>query len=290
MGLYDRDYERERNYYDDRPGFQLGGQLSVTSKLIIVMFAVYLLQILTETSGDWVTNTFSLHADVLRRPWHVYQLLTYGFLHDVNDLRHIVFNMITLWFFGRPVEERYGGREFLAFFLIAIIVAGLVWLSTELAAYQTLAANHTMLGASGGIAAVLILFAMNYPRQTVLFMFIIPMKMWVLAIILVAVDTFGFVHRTEGVAFAAHLGGAGFGYLYYRWGRSLGNWLPNGNFLKRLQPGPKLRVHDPDQGDADERRMDEILKKIQDHGQDSLTRAERRFLEKASRKYQQRRR
>jgi hypothetical protein len=121
-------------------------------------------------------------------------------------------------------------------------------------------------------------------------MFFIPMKMWVLALILVAVDTFGFVHGSEGVAFAAHLGGAAFGYLYYRWGGHLGKWLPRGDFLKQLKPGPKLRVHDPDEADADETRMDEILKKIQDHGQDSLTRAERRFLEKESRKYQQRRR
>jgi hypothetical protein len=198
--------------------------------------------------------------------------------------------MVTLWFFGRPVEERYGGREFLSFFLIAIMFAGLVWLVSELAAYQGLVPNHTMLGASGGVAAVLILFAMNYPHQTVLFMFFIPMKMWVLAVILVTVDALGFIHGSQGVAFSAHLGGAAFGYLYYRWGGRIENWLPSGSFVKRLKPGPKLRVHDPEQVDAEEQRMDEILKKIQDHGQDSLTRGERRFLEKESRKYQQRRR
>jgi hypothetical protein len=147
-----------------------------------------------------------------------------------------------------------------------------------------------MLGASGGIAAVLILFAMNYPHQTVLFMFFIPMKMWVLAVILVAIDALGFIHGSQGVAFSAHLGGAAFGYLYYRWGGRLANWLPDATDLKRFKPGPKLRVHDPDEADADERRMDEILKKIQDHGQDSLTRGERRFLQKASREYQKRRR
>jgi membrane associated rhomboid family serine protease len=288
MGLYDRDYERERNYYDDRPGFHLGGQLSLTTKLVFVMFAIYLVQVLA--SGGWVTNALSLHADVLRRPWHLYQLLSYGFLHDPGDFRHIVFNMVTLWFFGRPLEERYGGREFLSFFLTAIVFAGLVWLVTELAAYQGFAPNHIMMGASGGIAAVLILFAMNYPNQTVLFMFFIPMKMWVLAVILVIVDALGFVHGSQGVAFSAHLGGAAFGYLYYRWGRRLENWLPAGNVFKRLKPGPKLRVHDPAQTDADELRMDEILKKIQEHGQDSLTRAERRFMEKQSREFQKRRR
>jgi hypothetical protein len=121
-------------------------------------------------------------------------------------------------------------------------------------------------------------------------MFFIPMKMWVLAVILVAADALGFVRGWQGTAFAAHLGGAAFGYLYYRWGGRFENWLPRGNLFKRLQPGPKLRVHDPEQTNDDERRMDQILKKIQDHGQDSLTRAERRFMEKQSREFQKRRR
>lgn len=290
MGLYDRDYERERNYYDDRPGFHLGGPLSMTTKLVIVMGAVYLAQLLTQSAGDWVTKNFSLWPDVFLRPWQAYQLLTYGFLHDVGDFRHILFNMISLWFFGRLVEQRYGSREFLAFFLAAVVVAGLVWLLAELVSNRGLAPGPFMLGASGGVSAVLILFAMNYPQQTVLFMFFIPMKMWLLAVILVAVDALGFVHGSHGVAFSAHLGGAAFGYLYYRWGRRLENWLPTGINLKRLKPGPKLRVLDPDEADVDERRMDEILKKIQDHGQESLTRGERRFLQQESRKYQQRRR
>jgi membrane associated rhomboid family serine protease len=289
MGLYDRDYERERSYYDDRPGFHLGGQPSMTTKLVVVMGIVYLVQLLTRSSGNWVTDAFSLYPDVFRRPWQAYQLLSYGFLHDEKNIQHIVFNMISLWFFGRMVEERYGRREFLAFFLAAVVFAGIVWLISELVINQGLAPGPQMLGASGGIAAVLILFAMNYPHQTVLFMFLFPMKMWVLAVILVTVDALGFVRGWQGTAFAAHLGGAAFGYLYYRWGGRLETWLPSGNFMKRLKPGPRLRVHDPMQTDADERRMDEILKKIQDHGQDSLTRGERRFMEKQSREFQKRR-
>jgi hypothetical protein len=188
------------------------------------------------------------------------------------------------------VEDRYGRREFLVFFLAAVMFAGLVWLISELVVNQGLAPGPSMLGASGGIAAVLILFAMNYPHQTVLFMFLVPMKMWVLAVILVAIDAFGFVRGWDGTAFAAHLGGAAFGYLYYRWGGRLEKWFPSAALMKNLKSGPKLRVHDPEEVDADERRMDDILKKIQDHGQDSLSRAERRFMEKQSREFQKRRR
>lgn len=294
MGLYDRDYERERSY-DDRPGFHLGGQISMTTKLVIVMFAIYVVQVITQPSqptspvdDGWFTNTFRLYADMFLRPWYLFELVSYGFLHDPDDFRHIIFNMLGLWFFGRMVEERYGTREYLTFFLIAVIVAGLVWIFCELIAHRGF--EHVpMLGASGAIAAVLILFAMNFPHQTVLFMFIIPMPMWLLAVILVVFDAYGAIGRSGNVAFTAHLGGAAFGYLYYRWGGRFETRLPSGNFWKRLKPGPKLRVHDPEQLDADAQRLDEILKKIQDHGQESLTRSERRFMEKTSREYQKRR-
>jgi hypothetical protein len=121
-------------------------------------------------------------------------------------------------------------------------------------------------------------------------MFIIPMPMWVLAVLIVVMDAFGAVERSGEVAFTAHLGGAMFGFLYYQWRWRLERWLPTGSLLKRLRPKPKLRVLDPDTvDDATDSRVDEILKKIQEQGQDSLTRGERRYLEQASREYQKRR-
>jgi hypothetical protein len=93
----------------------------------------------------------------------------------------------------------------------------------------------------------------------------------------------------SGVAFTAHLGGALFGFLYYQWGWRFERWLPSGSLAKRFRAKPKLRVIDPDQIDSTDSRVDEILKKIQEQGQDSLTRGERRILEQASREYQKRR-
>jgi membrane associated rhomboid family serine protease len=288
MGIYDRDYGR-RNY---RPsGFELGGSTTLTTKLVIVMFAVYVVQLMAK--GSQFTDLLSLHSDVFKRPLYLFQLLTYGFLHDVDDLRHIVFNMIGLWFFGRAVEYRYGPREYLAFFLIAVIAAGLVWVVGEFAAHRGIVAGPAMLGASGGVTAVLILFALNFPHQTVLFMFFIPMPMWVLALILVGMDAMGAVNRSGDVAFTAHLGGALFAFVYYQAGWRFERFLPSGALLEQLKPKPKLRVVDPDDADANEStdaQVDEILKKIQEHGRESLTRSERRILEDASRQYQKKRR
>jgi membrane associated rhomboid family serine protease len=296
MGIYDRDYQRGN--YGPQPGINLGGPSSLTTKIVIVMFAVYVVQLLTRSAtplaaggGEgWFTSLFSLYPNVLREPWHFFQLLTYGFLHDPSDLRHIVYNMIGLWFFGREVEYRYGRGEYLAFFLASIVVAGFVWVLGELVANHHVVDFPAMLGASGGVTAVLILFALNFPHQTALFMFVIPMPMWVLALIIVGADAMGAMHRAGNVAFTAHLGGAMFAFLYYQMHWRLERFLPTGAWLQNIKPKPKLRVVDPDSPDeSTEAQVDAILQKIQEHGRDSLTRKERRILEEASRQYQKRR-
>jgi membrane associated rhomboid family serine protease len=281
MGLYDRDYQRG-GYYGSQPGFNLGGPRSMVTNLVIVNCIVYLAQLL---SDNWVTEVCALYDAWYREPWQAYRLLTYGFIHSPRDLWHIAMNMFVLWMFGRDVEYRYGRREFLAFYLVAIVMAGLVWTIAEVPNQG----GSVVLGASGGVSAMVILFAMNFPHRMVLFMFIIPMPMWVLAVIIVGMDALGAVQRSGDVAFTAHLGGALFGFLYYQWGWRFERWLPTGSMARRLRPKPKLRVIDPDQVDATDSRVDEVLKKIQEQGQDSLTRGERRILEQASREYQKRR-
>jgi hypothetical protein len=187
---------------------------------------------------------------------------------------------------------RYGRREYLIFYLTAIVVAGLVWTLAELPTGSRSAA----MGASGGVTAVVILFALNFPFRTVLFMFFLPMPMWLAAVIFVVIDALGAmsVRDAGNVAVTAHLGGALFAFLYYKWGARLERLLPTWSLssLKRLGPRPKLRVHDPDaeEEETTESQVDRILQKIQEQGQDSLTHAERRILEEASREYQKRRR
>jgi hypothetical protein len=121
-------------------------------------------------------------------------------------------------------------------------------------------------------------------------MFIVPMPMWLIAIIYVGYDVFGAIGRIDNTAFTAHLGGALFAFIYFRSGWRLERLLPTGDLLKRLTPKPKLRVHDPEStDDSIEDQVDAILKKIQEQGRASLTRQERRILEEASKQYQKRR-
>lgn len=284
MGLSDRDYARQRE-----PGFHVAAPQSATVQLIIITFAVYGLQIMSEN----VTDALSLKADWFERPWEVYRLLTSGFLHATGDgagdpgVRHILFNMLGLWLFGRELEQRYGRRRFIVYYLSAIVFAGLIWSGIEYLQGNYRAAS---LGASGGVVAIVILFALLYPHVQILLMFVIPMPMWMLGLIIVIQDVFGAIKMTGSTAFTAHLGGAAFALIFYKT-----DWLPGGAWLAgksfRLRPRPKLRVHAPEEEENDElgQKVDKILQKIQEQGQDSLTWNERRTLERASRQYKEKR-
>ena len=291
MGLYDRDYTR-----DVAPGFHFGGGTrTVTTTLVLVTVAVYLLQLFSanDRAGEagWITNSLALYSDSWKYPWLWFRFLTYGFLHDTSSLQHILFNMFGFWMFGREVERRYGRNEFLAIYLAMIIFAGVAWMAADnLGGGGPL--RTSLVGASGGVVGVLILFALNFPRQTILLMGVIPMPAWVLAVIIVMIDLSGAFGRGDtNVAYVAHLGGAAFALAYFRSGTSLARWIPgkfSGDIFKRR---PKLRVHRPDESTQDNLsgQVDEILRKIQQEGQDSLSRRERRILEKASREFQRRR-
>ena len=292
MGIYDRDYERDRSN-DDSPGFHLGSDVSWTTKLVIVMAIVYVVQLLTGLTAredGWFTDLFSLRADLPKKPWMAFQLVTYGFLHSY-DFKHILFNCFGLWMFGRSVEGQYGKREYLAFFLAAVAFAGLAWLVCEFAATRQLDPRIQMLGASGGIAGVLILFCFNFPRQQVFIWGVLPMKAWVFALVFVGLDLLGATNREGNVAYTAHLGGALFAAIYFKAGWRLSNWLPGRMKLPKFGRRPPLRVHDPtdDAEEATDDVVDNILRKIRERGQDSLTSQERRILEEASREYQKRR-
>ncbi len=299
MGLNDRDYAR-----GPEPGFHLSAPTTATVQIMLVTAAAYLAQI---AIGDRFEQLFALRADWFARPWTCYQLLTYGFLHSRANVGHILLNMLIFWMFGRELEQRYGRREFTLFYLAAIVFAGLVWSLTE-SVYVSSDVRQIMfeggmaremmqrpmaLGASGGIAGLVALFALNFPHRQVLLFFVIPMPMWVAAVLGLAWDVKGAVGRTGEVAFTAHLGGALFGLLYYYFRWSLSRFVPAKLAWPRVKP--RLRVHEPgeerDAGDDDEfgEKVDAILQKIQEQGQESLSWNERRLLEKASRKAREKR-
>ena len=247
----------------------------------------FLQQLLRDGDHSTLEEWFALRADFFRRPWEVWRLVTYGFLHF--GITHIFFNMYALWLFGMDIEARYGKAEFLRFYVAALAIAGLVWLIAE-AAFSGMASNAVLIGASGAITGVMILYVLHFPERTLMFWGVVPIKVWVLGALYVGLDVLGSLNRSDQVAHVAHLGGAGFGFLYVRQRLNLGRWVPSEAIKTLVGRRPKLKIHDPDKTKRDlNKQVDAILEKISREGEASLTRQERKTLEEASRQYQRRR-
>ena len=271
----------------------------MTVALIVVNVALFLLNFLffppnknIPNDLGWLTEHLSISNLTLMRPWLWWQFLTCGFAHE--NLQHILFNMLQLYFLGKTVEDFYGKGEYLRVYLAMIVFGSLLWAIGE--AIFPSPRGALMLGASGAICGVVMLFVLNYPNvKLILFPIPIPMKAWVMGILLIVGNIGLAIVPTEisgHVAWSVHLAGIAFAYLYFRGHWNLGNLfhalLQTPKFLTR----PRLRVHKPDDESepldlADE--VDRILDKIHQHGESSLTKQERRLLEIASRKYQKRR-
>lgn len=228
---------------------------------------------------------------------HFWQLLTYGFLHDGPSLAHphpsspmhLLFNMLTLWFFGREAEAILGRSEFLRFYCLSIVLAGIAWV----VAAQLGGQGGSLVGASGGVMAVLALFIWYHPHETLLLWGVLPVPAWALGVLYLVFDIQGAASGGDKVAHTAHLAGATFGLLYAWRGWSLEGLAQ----LPQWPLRPRMRVVRPDDDDdrdttadraATSDEVDRILAKISRSGEASLTPAERQTLTDVSRRLRER--
>ena len=304
MGLYDRDYGRsERTPWD-----RVANPRSITITLIVINAVVFFLDMIfvdQQTGHSALADWFHVDAETLVKPWLWWQFLTYGFMHDSSGITHILFNMFGLFVFGRVVEQRMGQMEFLRFYLVAIVLGGIVGAASSfgeaIARGYPISAMPGTIGASGAVVAVVILFACYYPHQKLLLMFVFPVKAWVVAVMFVLIDLAGAFGSLSGfdsmanTAFTVHLAGAGFALLYYFRHWSL-RWLDFSVITdlparaSQRSRRMKLKIHDPDkklQQDAND--ADRILAKIHKSGESSLTSSERKTLERYSRRQREKR-
>lgn len=295
MGIYDRSYYQEESGYGFRPG---GG--SIVTKLIIINVLIFVADLFTpafEVRGDthhWLSEFLSLKSDVFTKPWNAWQLLTAGFAHAPMDsqrsIMHIFANMLSLFVFGRALEEKYGSKEFLRLYLVAIVLSNLVWAIFQAAS----GIPGSVKGASGGVAAIVVVFVLNFPHQK---LYIIPFPFavpaWIIGLLLVGGDLLGALGGAHGsnVAYIAHLAGAAIGLLYHQSRIRLEEYLPSGNWftnwkLPKLRR-PRLKIHQPPRSPDLDRRADAILEKVHRYGADSISDEERKILDEYSRRMRQ---
>lgn len=206
----------------------------VIKNLIIINGLMWLAEI---TMGnhvlEWMINTLALH-DVHSQFFRPHQLVTYMFLHDAHNFEHILFNMFALWMFGAVLENYWGGKRFLVFYMISGIGAALAHLAVLYHETAPIAAaaqqyvpedrlfflaqngiDEPTIGASGAVFGCLAAFGYLFPNQYIYLYFFVPIKVKWFVLGYAALELFSGVNASAGdnVAHWAHLGGGLVGLL-----------------------------------------------------------------------------
>lgn len=206
----------------------------VTRNLLFINLIIFMVQqvlissVNTGLGGDILIDAFGLHF-YLADNFRIWQLLTYMFLH--SGWMHLLFNMFSLWMFGRIIEQTMGQKRFLIYYLVCGIGAGIcqeLWQTGEffyLGGAQDL--NNPMLGlflnnwrtigASGACYGILLAFGMTFPEERIMLLIPpIPMKAKYFVIVFAVIELFSAFGTNSNIAHFAHLGGMIFGWLMIR--------------------------------------------------------------------------
>jgi membrane associated rhomboid family serine protease len=184
---------------------QFGTRRNVTYTIVAVNVAVFFVTYLFPR----LITYLAISPMTLFGMGFVWTPVTYMFTH--GGFIHILVNMVALIFTGPAVEERMGSREFLAYYLISGVLAGVF----SVFAYLFTGVANPIVGASGALYAVILAFAAYYPRARFLLFFVLPMRAPHALALFAAIDLLSHFRGGAGVAHLTHLSGLAFGYLYF---------------------------------------------------------------------------
>ncbi len=182
-----------------------------------------ILQVIVEgyvLSSPDITQIFGLVPANLISNFYVWEFVTYIFLHSRNVF-HIVFNMLLLWWLGAELEQRWGSRFFLLYYMVSGVGAAIIYAACVLA--HSLIVGHSgvwttpVVGASGAIFGLMLAYGIIFGERVVYFMMVFPMRAKYFVMILGAVEVVTLLNNgLDGgeVANLAHLGGLASGFLF----------------------------------------------------------------------------
>jgi len=236
--------------------------------------------------------------------FQIWQLITYQFMH--GGFSHILFNMFALWMFGMEIENYWGPKKFLTYYLLCGVVAGIFQLFISPLFGDSPAVT---IGASGAVYGVLIAFGLMFPDRYIFLYFLVPVKAKYLIGFLIVLEFMLVDSAQSNVAHLAHLGGALAGFLFImfdkridvplkhifnRSGYKTTNQFQNpfsglsDKFKKRSQNIDDANYYDINQKKEGEEitqaEIDAILDKIGQSGYQNLSEREKRILFEASKK------
>ncbi|MGA9408432.1 MAG: rhomboid family intramembrane serine protease [Bacteroidota bacterium] len=296
-------YNRNQyNYY--RPSFFGGFSFfpPVIKTLLLSNTGVFLVMLFL---GNFRVGDYSLSLVMnewfalfpLGQGFQVWQLFTYLFMHA--GLSHLFFNMLALWMFGMELENTWGSRKFLTYYLICGVGAGL----SNILIGPLFTSVGPTIGASGAIYGVLLAYGLLFPDRLIFIYFFIPLKAKYFVVLYMVIE-FVSVSNTDGIAHFAHLGGAVVGFIYlladgFRFSRSQSSVRSRNVFSGWTAPRrpndsyenvTEAQVYDikenqrKEEAQVIQQRIDDILDKISKAGYQSLSDEEKKMLFEASKK------
>jgi membrane associated rhomboid family serine protease len=274
---------------------------------VVVFIVLEILRVVLQWSSageifDSIYKHFSIpdvFSEFAKRPWTI---ITYFFTHDLNQIWHILFNMLVLYWFGKLFVEYLGSDKLIALYVLGGIAGALIYLI----AYNIIphppdfiqkSSGGGMVGASGAIFAIMVGAATLLPDYTFMLLFFGAVRIKYIAAIYILISFIGTTGNNAG-GNLAHLGGALMGFIYVKQlqaGVNWGGWITSVlDWIKNLfKPGSKVKVTyrktEPKvkataQSKASQEEIDAILDKISDRGYESLSKDEKEKLFNASKK------
>ena len=290
---------------------------TVVKNLLIINVLMFLATFTFERFDIDLTNILGLHF-FKASDFRIYQIITYMFMHA--NFGHLFFNMFALWMFGNTLENLWGSKRFLLFYMVCGIGAGLcqevvqyIEYANTLSDYATVNLGGQIVpmssylnmmntvGASGAIYGLLLAFGMMFPDSRIYLYFLFPIKAKWFVIGYAVLELIMGLGGADTVAHFAHLGGMLFGLILILYWKKHGVNGPNFDMSKlkgwfeRLKNRKKYTRYEEvkdevPRSDEDynyqkaqkERDIDAILDKVAKSGYDSLTKEEKDFLFKNS--------
>ena len=265
---------------------------AATKVIMGITLAMFVLQFFLQGAGGRTFMSFFELSWGMLSKGCIWQPITYLFIH--NGAMHLFWNVLFLFFFASMVEEVFGRKRFLLFYLACGAIASVAWMALTLVSGDI--HSHVLVGGSGAIYGVLCAAGAMYPSQTVYLFFVLRVPIRYLVFTLMFLQfalTFDAHAAGNGVANSAHFFGGLAGYLYglrFRQAARLGlpvddTWWTGNIFANwkashrrgRFQVMPGGSDAEPSSED-----VDRILEKVHASGFESLSKKEQAILERAS--------
>ncbi|MDR1867395.1 MAG: rhomboid family intramembrane serine protease [Treponema sp.] len=177
---------------------------------VLILIGINILVFFVQQLMPPVTVLLSLNPRAILNGW-LWGFVSYMFVH--GTIGHLLCNMLALFIFGIAVEQNLGTKEFLIYYFITGIFAGLFSFGIYL---LTGAYNVFLLGASGALFAVQLAYAVLFPDSIIYFWGIVPLRAPVMVLGFTAIELILTVmNRQSGVAHLTHLAGFATGWLYF---------------------------------------------------------------------------